>query len=192
MEKKESPADRIAIGRLGAPKGVRGDLKVHSYSGESEHFLALKEVELASTGLVERRLRLKVLRVEGEGASLTMAFEGYPSPEAARVLTGMDIMVGPEGIAPLRKNEWYISDLVGLAVVAEGREVGRVLSVLEGGPEPWLEVQRNAEDRMPSASEGSAKRNAAGVSLVPFRKEFVGEVDVAAGRLELIAPWILE
>ncbi len=176
MEKKKAPSDRIAIGRLGAPKGVHGDLKIHSYSGEFEHFLKLKEVELVSTGIVERRLRLKVLRAEAGSEVLTMAFEGYPSPEAAQVLTGMDIVVGPEGIAPLRENEWYISDLVGLRIVAAGREMGLVESVLEGGPELWLEV------RLPLG----------GTAVVPFKKEFVGEVDVAAGRIELLAPWILE
>jgi 16S rRNA processing protein RimM len=174
--KSKAAGDRIAIGRLGAPKGVKGDIKIHSYSGEFAHFLKLKEVELVSTGAVARKLRLKVARAEASTDVLTMAFEGYPSPETVRVLTGMEIMVGPEGIAPLRENEWYIADLIGLRFHAGDREFGTVESILEGGPELWLEV------RLP----------AGGTAVVPFKKEFVGEVDVAGGRIELLAPEILE
>lgn len=177
--------DTVAIGRLGAPKGVLGDLKVHSYSGESAHFRKLKIVELrAQAGLATAAkpgpessvLKLRVLRIEGEGASLTMAFEGYATPEAARALTGMDIVVPLSAAAPLGPGEWYIDDLVGLCLLVEGAEVAKVKAVLDGGPDPWLEVQRNA----------------AGVSLIPFRKEFVGRIDLEKGTIELLAPWLLE
>ena len=194
--------EQIAIGRLGAPKGVRGDLKVHSYSGETAHFLKLKEVVLkAGPGLAKPSpgsagLKLKVLRVAAEGDSLTMAFAGYESPEAARALTGLEIIVPMESAAPLRPGEWYVDDLVGLSLMVEGKAVAIVRAVLEGGPEPWLEAQRSSADRDPSRSapdsNGTAKRSSAGTSLIPFRKEFVGEIDLEAGTIELLAPWLLE
>ena len=171
--------DTLAIGRLGAPKGVRGDLKVHSYSGESEHFRSLKEADLRgkdpATG-APRSLRLKVLRIEGAGPSLTMAFEGYPSPETARALTGMDIIVPRSKAAPLKSNEWYADDLVGLALTVSGAKVAEVRSIVEGGADPWLEA---------IVPGGRA-------ALVPFRKEFVGEVDLEAGTIELLAPELLD
>jgi 16S rRNA processing protein RimM len=175
--------DLLAIGRLGAPKGVRGDLKVHSYSGESAHFLKLKDVTLRggdpATGSV-RELRLKVARVGGgSGGSaegLTIAFEGYASPEAARALTGMDIIVPLAQAAALKPGEWYVDDLVGLALTSGGSRVATVRSILEGGNEPWLEAV---------LPEGRA-------AIVPFRKEFVGEVDIEGGTIELLAPELLE
>jgi 16S rRNA processing protein RimM len=171
--------DSLAIGRLGAPKGVRGDLKVHSYSGESAHFYKLKIATLrgsdSATGL-HRELKLKVVRIEGSGESLTMAFEGYASPEAARVLTGMDIIVPRSEAAALGPNEWYITDLVGLSLTVGGEKVATVRSVLEGGADPWLEA----------ALPGGR------IVLVPFRGQFVGEVDLDAGRIELLAPELLD
>jgi 16S rRNA processing protein RimM len=178
----------VSIGRLGAPKGVRGDLKIHSYSGESAHFRKLKEVELkgkdAASG-APRTLRARVLRVEGEGPSLTMAFEGYPSPETARVLTGMDIVVPRANASPLGPNEWYVDDLVGLALVHGGSKLATVLSIIEGGPEPWLEV----EVASPASPKGTAKPGPR--AIVPFRKEFVGQVDLSAGSIELLVPELL-
>jgi 16S rRNA processing protein RimM len=203
-------SDFVAIGRLGAPKGVRGDLKVHSYSGESQHFRDLKEVELrptageadSGTG-ASRTLRLKVERVEGSGASLTMAFPGYPSPESARALTGLDIVVPRSSASPLRPNQWYVDDLVGLVLVdasdsaAKGRRLAEVRSVLEGGAEPWLEVVAIGPDVTTQATQEKrdpariADRNSERVSVVPFRKEFVGDVDLEAGTIELLVPELL-
>ncbi|MBL8968163.1 MAG: 16S rRNA processing protein RimM [Spirochaetaceae bacterium] len=168
------PDDKLAIARLGAPKGVRGDLRVQSYSGEVAHIKKLGYADLQGEG---RSLRLKVLRCEGIPSDLTIAFEGYPSPETARILTGLDIVVPREAAAPLADNEWYVTDLVGIAIVGEdGKELGRVKGVLSGGPDPWLETL------LPGGR----------VALVPFRKEFVGAVDIEAGTAVLVAPWILE
>jgi 16S rRNA processing protein RimM len=173
----------LTIGRLGAPKGVRGDLKLQSYSGEYAHFLKLKEVELRSaeddsTGVAPRRLKLKVLRLDDASGSPTIAFEGYPSPEKARELTGLEIVAPRSGAAPLKPDEWYVTDLVGLSLVVSGVKLATVRSILEGGSDPWLEVQRNAAGTSPV--------------LVPFRKEFVGEVDLKAGTIELLAPFLLD
>jgi len=194
---------RLAIGRLGSPHGVHGDLKVQSYSGEFAHFLDLAEVELepalgevsaglqgaaasqgaavspgaASRGGPGRRgLRLRVRRVEEGLGGLVMAFVGYDSPEAARALSGLEIVVSRDKAAPLGPNEWYVADLVGLKLVNEGAALAQVVSVVEGGPDPWLEAE---------LPEGRR-------ALVPFRKEFVGAVDIPAGTIELLAPWLLE
>jgi 16S rRNA processing protein RimM len=178
-------SDTVSIGRLGAPKGVRGDLKVHSYSGESAHFRKLEDVELrfdTAAGGASKALRLKIARIEGEGSSLTIAFAGYASPESARVLTGMDIIVPRAFAAPLGPDQWYIDDLVGLALVAvggtppKGERLAKVASVLEGGAEPWL------ESVLPDGRK----------AIVPFRKEFVGKIDIVGGTIELLVPELLD
>jgi 16S rRNA processing protein RimM len=182
MRSGDQAGASFVIGKLGAPWGVKGDLKIHSYSGEFAHFLSLRDVELvrpdqASSGASRpRRLKLKVVRIEDKAEFLTMAFEGYASPESARALTGMEIVVPREAAAPLRDNEWYVADLVGLALVSDGGRLATVASILDGGPEPWLEAQ------MPNGRK----------VIVPFRKEFVGEVDLESGRIELLAPWLLD
>jgi 16S rRNA processing protein RimM len=166
--------DTFVLGKIGAPRGIKGDLRVKSYSGEFGHIQALKTVELRGEG---RILRLKVLRATEYPDCNTIAFEGYPTPEAARALTGMEIFAGREAAAPLADNEWYVADLVGLALCdSAGTELAKVVSFLEGGADPLLEA---------GLPDGRKR-------LVPFRREFVGEVDLAKGRIELLAPWLLE
>ena len=166
--------DGFVIGKIGAPRGIKGDLRIQSYSGEYGHIFGQKILELHSEGHI---LRLKVLRFQENPDISTIAFEGYPTPETARVLVGMEIHAPREGGAPLNENEWYVTDLIGISVVSkEGQEHGKVIAVVEGGPDPWLETL---------LSDGRKV-------LIPFRKEFVGEVDVQAKSLELIAPWLLD
>ncbi|MEI6388344.1 MAG: hypothetical protein WCQ50_17120, partial [Spirochaetota bacterium] len=72
----------------------------------------------------------------------------------------------------------YIADLIGLELFdpAFTSCYGRVLAICEGGADPLLEIDRGFS----------------GTVLVPFRREFIGEIDLQSGRLVLLAPWILE
>lgn len=174
------PQEKLAIGRIGAPHGVHGDLRVTSYSGEFKHLLKLTAVELlgpstdASSG---RTLRLKVLKAEEAKGGLIMVFEGYESPEKARELTGMNIVVPRAKAAPLAKNEWYVTDLVGLAFRGpDGGDLATVKGFVEGGSDLLLEAG------LPSG----------GSTLVPFRKEYIGDIHLEEGWIELLTPWILE
>jgi len=171
--------DRFVAAVIGAPHGIHGHVKVKSLSGETEHLEGLRSVILRKDG-VERQL--KVLDVASRGPSLVMRFEGYDSPEAARALAGWELLVPRESAAPLEEDEWYIEDLRGLAVICQGERLGTVSDVVEGGGAQLVEVSLG----------GSSIEKAGEKRFVPFRKEFVGKVDLDGGTLELLVPWILE
>ncbi len=174
---KTAEEELLAVAKLGAPKGVIGFLKVRSYSGEFGHLKKLKEVLLAPEGRPDLGKRMPVKGSEGGDSGFSMAFEGYDSPEKARALTGMELFLPRSSASPLKKNEWYIRDLVGLKLLYKKEQAGIVEAVLDGGADPLLEVR---------LSGGNKK------VLVPFRNEFVGEVDCESGFIELTAGWLLE
>ena len=163
----------LAIGRLGSPYGVQGFLHVQSYSGETEHFTALGEVQLVREG--ERRSVL-VEKSRLTGPDVLLKLSGCSNPEQARIWTGWEILVPRSRAAPLGPDEYYIADLEGCGVVLAGEIVGSVEAVLEGGEAPLLEIRRAAGRTI----------------LVPFRKEFIGTVDTSGRRIELLVDWILE
>ncbi|HPE36085.1 MAG TPA: ribosome maturation factor RimM [Spirochaetales bacterium] len=165
--------DELAVGRLGAPHGLDGRVKAVSYSGEIDHLLALDEVVLRK-GASTRRVRFESASPLGAGVLYKVA--GYDSPEAARDLSGWEIWVPRSKAAPLGRDEYYFADLVGCVVYDGQQAVGRVEAVCEAGGGQLLEL------------EIPGKPNA----YVPFRSEFIGNVDVAAKRVELLAPWVLE
>lgn len=170
------------MARIGAPRGVAGYLKLHSYSGEFGHLEGLGEVLLVMPGEPAgpggQKKRARIIARESGDWGMSVLFEGYPSPEKARALTGFEIMVPPEAASPLREGEWYISDLIGLDLVSGGRAVARVEGVLDGAADPLLECRV----RGPSGK----------VVLVPFRKEFIGAVDTDSGTMELLDEGLLE
>ncbi|MEN6477087.1 MAG: ribosome maturation factor RimM [Rectinema sp.] len=189
-QKRDNPKDEgalVAVARLGAPRGVSGHLKLHSFSGEFAHLALLKEVLLApgtpeasgksaAPGVPVARKKVIVHSMESGEWGISFQFEGYDSPEKARVLTGMEILVPLSAASPLREGEWYISDLIGLALTFEGKKVAEIRSVLDGAADPLLEC------RLP---DGKAV-------LIPFRKEYIGEVDLGRGNMELLYDWLLE
>jgi 16S rRNA processing protein RimM len=186
-------ADLLAVAKLGAPRGLGGFLKLQSYSGEYKHLIGIKKILAAfeaspstafpstaspsDTAQSERMKLLSVRDVQSGDWGASFAFEGYDTPETARVLTGMVLYLPREEACPLKEGEYYIHDLVGLAVISAGVRVGKVASVLEGGADPLLEVLVDGKVEKP---------------LVPFRSTFVGKVDLKAKSLELLAGWLLE
>ena len=174
--------ERFAAALVGPPFGLTGRLKIESPSGETSHLLGLKKVVLrkgrgGEKGCGEKGgTEQEYLIEEVFTAPLSVKFAGIDSPEAARALKGAEILVPREQAAPLSEGEFYIEDLRGLEVIAEGKTVGTISDVIEGGGGFLVEV----------LLVSGSKR------LVPFRNEFFGKVDPAAGWTELLEPWILE
>jgi 16S rRNA processing protein RimM len=163
--------ERFAAGLVGAPFGVDGRVKIKSFSGEGAHLLRLEKVLLRKGGAEEE------YAVEGVFSQpLSLKLAGINSPEAAKTLSGAEIIVSRMEAAPLNEGEFYIEDLKGLKVFAAGGLVGEILDLVEGGGGFLVEV-------------GLIR---GGKRLVPFRNEFFGAVDLAAGRMELRKSWILE
>jgi 16S rRNA processing protein RimM len=117
-----------------------------------------------------------VEEITGSGVPALIKFKGIDSPEAVRLLSGAELVVGREEAAALGKNEYYVEDLRGVQVVEAGEVLGTVTDVVEGGNGALLEIQLSSGE----------------LRLVPFRSEFFGEVDPVKGRAVLLNRWILE
>ena len=165
--------DELALGRLGSPHGVSGHIKLTSFSGESDHLLSLRDATLKGNG---RTLRLRIESMREAGAHLLVKFAGYDSPEDVTALAGLELWAPRGSAAPLEEGQYYYADLSGCRLVAGTETVGTVITVCEGGGGDMLEIGR---------PDGST-------AFVPFRKEFIGTVDIGARQIELLAPWVLE
>ena len=165
--------EELALGRLGSPHGVDGFIKMLSYSGETGHLLALTDVTLRGK---ERSLQAHVENVREAGSGALVKFAGYDSPEAVRALSGLEVWASREKAASLEEEEYYYADLVGCDLAAEGKKVAAIVGVCDAGGGDLLEARK---------PDGS-------VFYVPFRKEFVGKVDISSRRVELLAPWLLD
>ncbi len=160
--------DRILLGVVGRPHGVRGLVHVHSYTAEPEalaEYGPLLDGDGRAWTLAWRQAGVAELR---DAAGRAVADRG----EAER-LTNLQLFVARDRLPPAEEDEFYLADLVGMAAVRpDGAAVGRVLLVHDYGAGTSLEIVR----------EGAAPL------LVPFTRAAVPVVDVAARRLTVVPP----
>lgn len=153
--------------------GIGGEVKILPNNEDCSHLKKLKQVVLQSKDGSERTLTIEKFRMQGTQA--LMKFAGYDTPEDARALAGCRLMVERSKAAPLKKGEYYASDLIGCALVHEGEKLGVVENALEGSQAVLLDV---------AAVDGKKY-------LVPYLEQFIGSVDLAEQTIELKTPWIL-
>jgi 16S rRNA processing protein RimM len=166
--------ERFVVALVGAPFGVKGFVKAKSLSGETEH------LERLETAVLRRKDGEKVFQIEETrviGNSLAIKFRGIETPEAARALSGAELLAERDRAAPLDADEYYVEDLRGMPVYnSRGENLGEITDVLESGNGQLIELRLSG----------------GGTRLVPFKNEFFGEVDPENRRAVLLKEWILE
>lgn len=163
----------LATGVLKSSHGINGEIKVHAYSEEYSHFSHLKDVLLRNKDGREQKKTIEGFRVVGK--ELLVKFEGVANPEEARALTGWELWIPRSAAAKLRKGEVYVADLCRCSLIVNGEVVAKVVSAFDGPQALLLEVET-----------GDSKRY-----LVPYMAQYLGKVDLEAGTIELLAPWLL-
>jgi len=156
---------KIATGLIRSSHGVRGFLKVFTYSGEHQHLMELKEVTVKH-GSREKIFSVEEVKPFQDGALIKL--QGIDSPEEGRIYSNWEIWVERSDAAKLSAGEYYYADLCGSDVVCGGEVVARVVSVGATAASELLEVA-----------------NERGTFFIPFVDEFIGEVSVEEKTIEL-------
>src|SRR5258708_38030794 len=114
-------SDRVAVGLLREPHGVRGEASVEPWTGSPERFGELKGVTLVSPDDSQTRVATIVAsRTHGERA--LVKFAGIESPEALRELQNWTIEIPEAEVRSLEEGEYLLHDLPGLTLSnANGR-----------------------------------------------------------------------
>jgi 16S rRNA processing protein RimM len=178
--------ERFVIALAGAPFGLKGFVKVRPFSGDIEHLLTLQSVAVRQAG------KERIMQIEESSPAapaVLMKFAGIDSPEEAKTLAGAELLVDRKQASPLEAGEFYVEDLRGLAVVDSetGNILGHITDIVEGGGGDLAEIRLS-----PQGESGENKAPDGELRLVPFRKEFFGEISLEKGRAALLKRWILE
>lgn len=164
--------DRVCVGVVVGAHGVRGALRIKPFTEQPDGIAAYGPVEDEAGA---RRLRLKVLGT-AKGI-VTATAQGVADRDAAEALTGTRLYVPRDRLPPPEPDEFYHSDLVGLAAQREdGTPFGTVRAVFDFGAGDVIEL---------ALSDGR-------VEMLPFTKAVVPVVDLAAGRLVVSPPEVTE
>jgi 16S rRNA processing protein RimM len=169
-------ADRIAVGVIRKPHGVRGEASVEVWTDSIERVGTLKDVTLVSPDeRSSRAATIETVRAHKERA--LVKFREFGTPEALRDVHNWTIEISEDEARELEADEYYLHDLPGLTLVdAEGKERGVVVGAYEGGGGILLSVKR-ADGR---------------TFDVPFAADICTEIDLAQKRIVVAIPEGLE
>jgi 16S rRNA processing protein RimM len=160
--------DRICIAQIGAAHGVRGEVRLKSFT---EDPLSVTRYGPLETEDGRRRFEVEAARPAKD--MLVVRLKGVADREAAERLTNLRLYVARERLPKPADDEFYYADLVGLAAVtADGAPLGTVKAVHNFGAGDLLEIE--------PARGGNTL-------MLPFTQAVVPVVDIA-GRRIVIAP----
>jgi 16S rRNA processing protein RimM len=165
------PASRIQLGVIGRAHGVRGLVKITSHTAEPADLTAYGPLSDAEG----RKLSLRWM-ADGV-AEVTRYIDGVPvkvtDRNQAEKLTNTKLFVDRSALPPADDDEYYLTDLIGLAVVdPAGGSIGTVSVVHDYGAGASLEIERKVGAPL----------------IVPFTAACVPTVDIAGGRLVVVMP----
>ncbi|MCH7718242.1 MAG: 16S rRNA processing protein RimM [Chloroflexi bacterium] len=159
----------IAVGWVGTPRGVQGELKVVALTDFPQRFAP--GVTLWAGGV-----RYTVRRARSHRGTLLVKFEGIETRGQAETLRDLLLEVPEEELAPLEENQYFRFQVLGMEVVDQGGQpLGVIEEVLDTGADD-VYIVRSAESEL----------------LIPAIDAVVKEMDVAGRRMVVELPEGLE
>lgn len=164
-----SQSEKVVIGRIGAVYGVKGWLKVQSYTENPEDIFDYSPWYLQlATVRQQGEQALTVAEWRRHNKGLIARVDGISDREQASQLTGAEIIISADALPELADNEFYWRDLIGLRVKnQQGYDMGIVEQVMPTAANDVLVVKANTNDGF-----GKSER------LIPFiQSQYIIEVD---------------
>jgi 16S rRNA processing protein RimM len=163
----------VTIGRITAPHGVRGEVRVQPETDFPERFSSIKDVYLIQGDRADPAV---VAGCRPHGTVMLMRFEGVATLDDAERLRGASVAIPRANAVPLGPDAYYIHEILGMRVLTEaGRALGVVAEVL----------------RAP-ANDVYVVRGERGEVLVPALRAVVRRVDRGAREMVVALPAGLE
>ena len=167
---KNENAAPIVLGRVSGLYGVKGWVKVFSYTDPREAILEYSDCLLSIGG---EWLPARIAEGRKHGKSIIARLDDTEDRDAAKELIGAEIAVQREALPEIESGQYYWADLEGLTVVhRDGRMLGKVAYLMATGTHDVMVVRGEQE------------------TLIPFVPErFVLEVNLAESKIRVDWEW---
>ncbi|MBM3576491.1 MAG: ribosome maturation factor RimM [Alphaproteobacteria bacterium] len=174
MRERAKEKGFVLLGRFGAPHGVRGEIRLQSFTSDP---LAIADYDGLTDKSDARNFKLLSVRPQGKDM-LVVKVEGVDDRNGAEALNGVELYLPREKLPAPEEDEFYIADLVGLrAETPDGETIGVIVAVRNFGAGDILEV---------------APIQGGETLMFPFAKAVVPIVDIKAARVIVEPPAEIE
>ena len=121
----------LRVGVITSPHGIKGEVKVFPTTDDAKRFKELKKVIL-DTG--KEYIPMEIEHVKFFKNMVILKFKGYDNINEIEKYKSRDLLITRDQAVDLEPDEYFITDLIGLAVVSDqGAELGILKDVLETG-----------------------------------------------------------
>lgn len=170
--------DLLQVGAITTTHGVRGEVKVFPMTDDANRFKKLKKV-LLDTGKGCREL--EIAQVKFFKNLVILKFKGIDNINEVEKYKGCALYVTREDAVKCEKDEYFIADLIGIAVETEQKEpLGELVDVIQTGAND-VYVVRVAKDS-PYVDRVADKGKEL---LLPAIRECICGVDMQAGKMQV-------
>ena len=112
---------KILVGKIVAPQGIRGEVRVQTYS---ENPLDFQKLKIQSSKFSDKDF--KFVRAVPNSTVIIAKVNGFDDRNAAETLRGTELFIMRDALPDLGPDEYYQSDLIGFDVVCNGKKIGIV------------------------------------------------------------------
>ena len=169
MKKTDVSQEKVLIGKVGSPVGIKGEFRVNLYSQDSGN---LKEGKVLLLERAEKSVSGAIEKVRYQKDKPVVRLKGIEDRNAAEDIRGMDISIYAKDMEELPEGEHYVRDLIGCRVVdiaQGGAEIGVLKDVIQNTAQSILDV---------STADGKQV-------LIPAVDAFLRSIDEEAGIIEV-------
>ena len=169
MKKTDVSQEKVLIGKVGSPVGIKGEFRVNLYSQDSGN---LKEGKVLLLERAEKSVSGAIKKVRYQKDKPVVRLEGIEDRNAAEDIRGMDVSIYAKDMEELPEGEHYVRDLIGCKVVdlaQDGAEIGVLRDVIQNTAQSVLDV---------STPDGKQV-------LIPAVDAFLRSIDEEAGVIEV-------
>lgn len=172
MTERASEPAFLVIGEVLRPHGVRGEVRMRVITDNRDQLPSLEYVYLANSASDARKRKLSLAGLRFNKAYALLSFAGCKSRDQVEPLRDKLVMIDREQAAPLEDGQYFLFQLIGLRVIADGRELGRIKEVLQTGANDVYIVE--------SAALGEL--------LIPAHDETIADINFEAGAITMTLP----
>ncbi|MGB2741546.1 MAG: ribosome maturation factor RimM [Cognaticolwellia sp.] len=134
----------VILGKVGAVYGIKGWLKIHSFTDDHE---AILDYFPWSLKLGNKIQSVEITDWRKHNNGLVVKVAGIDDRDVAQKLVGSEIFVSEDALSDLPEGEFYWRDLIGMTVVTDkGYDLGQVSDIMETGANDVLVVKANLKD----------------------------------------------
>ncbi|WP_175651177.1 ribosome maturation factor RimM [Pseudomonas sp. Marseille-P9899] len=167
----ENADDLIVVGKIFSVHGVRGEVKVYSFTDPIDNLLEFRNWTLRREGVVKQ---VELVSGRSTQKDLVAKLKGLDDRDEARLLSGYEICISRSLLPNLTDGDYYWYQLVGLSVInQDGHLFGKVDHLLETGANDVMVVK-------PCAGSLDDRER-----LLPYTEQCVLAIDLAAGEMRV-------